>query len=246
VDTITLVENQIEDGQKLLDQLTEEGFVLSVACWIKPIEDDRWSLLIATPAVDQTGLLAAYHKVFATLRTLGEVCITDSDIKLVGVKVPVVLDEIHVLRSLQGKTSILPRPLLIGGIPIEEVHVYPLGKKKEIPIYGLIFRGEPSGLLYLSFEPHSPNSRFVTENMGQRNEYFAEVGIDWVVAVPEGATLARKNNTSPLQLVWNFRGNRKYSSANEVLSLAKFGLHGFRLMREPNMNMNAANLQSQT
>jgi hypothetical protein len=240
VDTITLVENQIEDGQKLLDQLTGEGFVLSVACWVKPIEDDRWSLLIATPSVDQIGLFAAYHKVFATLRSLGEVCITDSDIKLVGVKIPVVLDEIHVLRSLQGKTSILPRPLLIGGIPIEEVYVYPLGKKKEVPIYGLIFRGEPSGLLNLSFEPHSTNSKFVTE----KNEYLAEVGIDWVVAVPEGATLDRKNNTEPLQLIWNFRGNRKHSSANEVLSLARFGLHGFRLLREPNMSANAASVGS--
>ncbi len=89
MDTISLVETQIEDGQKLLDQLTEEEFALSLACWVNPVRDDRWSLLIATPSVDQKGLLAAYHKVFATLRTLGEVSVMDSEIKLAGHNKPV-------------------------------------------------------------------------------------------------------------------------------------------------------------
>jgi hypothetical protein len=49
MDTVTLVGKQIDDGQRLLDRLGEEGIVVRAACWVKPVEEDRWSLYIATP-----------------------------------------------------------------------------------------------------------------------------------------------------------------------------------------------------
>jgi hypothetical protein len=51
------------------------------------------------------------------------------------------------------------------------------------------------------------------------------------VAAPEEATLQR-DETGIMVLAWNLHGNRIQSSANEVWSLAKLGLHGFRLVRE--------------
>jgi len=86
MDTVTLVENQIDDGQRLLNRLGEEGFVVRAACWVKPVEEDRWSLYIATPAVDEKGIAQAYRQVYRVLRSLKGVLITDSDIKLVGEK----------------------------------------------------------------------------------------------------------------------------------------------------------------
>src|SRR5262249_13210081 len=111
------------------------------------------------------------------------------------------------------------------------VYVYPLGRV-EVPIYGLIFRGEPSGALHLSFEPHNPHSRLTIESMGKHDEYPAETGIDWVAAAPEGAKLER-NNMGMTALTWDLHGKRMQSSANEVWSLANLGLHGFRFLREP-------------
>ena len=51
MDTIALVDNQIDDGQRLLDGLSEEGIVVRAACWVKPAEEDRWSMYIAGAAV---------------------------------------------------------------------------------------------------------------------------------------------------------------------------------------------------
>ena len=83
MDTVTLVETQIDDGQRLLDQLSDKDFVVKAACWVKPVEEDRWSLYLATPTVDEKGAAAAYRQVFGVLRSLGDAWITDSDIKLV-------------------------------------------------------------------------------------------------------------------------------------------------------------------
>jgi hypothetical protein len=71
MDTVTLVEAQIEDGQRLLDRLVEEGLVVRAACWVKPVEEDRWSLYIATPVVDEKGAAPAYRQVYRVLRSLG-------------------------------------------------------------------------------------------------------------------------------------------------------------------------------
>jgi hypothetical protein len=52
------------------------------------------------------------------------------------------------------------------------------------------------------------------------------------VAAPWGVTLERNGNGQRV-LAWDLHGNRIQSRANEVWSLAKLGLHGFRFLREP-------------
>jgi hypothetical protein len=139
---------------------------------------------------------------------------------------------LDILRDFSGWTSSRARPALLGGIQVDDIYVYPPGKKVEIPIYGLVFRGEPSGALHLSFEKHNPQSTLAVESVGDRKVYHAEIGIDWVVAAPWGATLERNGNGQRV-LAWDLHGNRVQSSANEVWSLAKLRLHGFRFLREP-------------
>jgi hypothetical protein len=233
MDTVTLVENQIDDGQRLLDKLDEQGFVVRAACWVKPAEEDRWSLYLATPVVDKKGGAAAYRQVYNVLRSLGGVSITDSDIKLVGEKHPLAQDLLNLQRQFPGRTPTRSRRSLVGDIPAEEVYVYAPGNSTpvKVTIYGLVFRGEPGGTLHLSLEPHNPHSKMMVEKMGQRIEYTAETGTDWIVAAPEGATLER-DKFGRMVLAWNFRGNRS-SGANEVWSFAKLGLHGFRFLHEP-------------
>jgi hypothetical protein len=233
MDTVTLVESQIDDGEMLLDRLGAEGFVVRAACWVKPVEEDRWSLYIATPAVDERGPLAAYGEVLRVLRSLGKVSLTSSDIKLVGEKHPVAQGLLDILRDFSGWTSSRARRPLLGGIPVEDLYVYPPGKKVQVPIYGLIFTGEPSGALHLSFEPHNPQSTLEVESKGDRKVYHAETGIDWFVAAPWGATLERNANGQRVVLAWDLHGKRVRSSANEIWSLARLGLHGFRFLREP-------------
>jgi hypothetical protein len=237
MDTITLVENQIEEGQRLLDQLGEKGIVVRAACWVKPTDVDRWVLYIATPIMDGKGPLEAYRQLTPALQSLGNDWLTSSDVTLVGEKHPMVKDAQEILRRFPHRTPIRSPYPMLGGIPVEEVYVYPLGRV-EVTIYGMVFRGEPSGCLHLSFEPQNPQSTLTVESKGQRKEYHAETGMDWIVAAPEGATLER-NPYGQLVLVWDRHGKRVQSSASDVMSLAHCGLHGFRFLHEPALTPSA-------
>lgn len=238
MDTVTLVENQIDEGQRLLDQLAKTGIAVRAACWIKPTQEDRWSLYLATPSADEKEPLEAYRQLISALRSLETDWLTSSDVILVGEKHPIVKDAQEILQRFPHWTPIRPPYPLFGGMPTEEVYVYPLGKVK-VTIYGLRFRGHPSGCLVLSFEPHSPHSTLVEESDGKRNEYPAETGIDWIVAAPEGSTLER-NDFGQLILSWGRNGARRRSRPNEVWSFAKLGLHGFRFLSQPSLSEDAS------
>ena len=234
MDTVALVENQINDGRKLVDRLTDDGFILSAACWVKPVEEDRWSLYIATPVVDQMGTPAAYRQVLGALRSSEPIWITSSDIKLVSGNHLLVQDALDVLRRSYGGTPPWSHRSMFGGLPTEEVFVYSLTPVK-ITIYGMTFREEPTAALHLSFEQHNPHSALMIEN----HPYPAEIGMDWVVAAPEGAKIERSSR--PAKLVWHdLQGKVRRSTPNEILSFATEGLHGFRIIHEPSFTENAS------
>ncbi len=232
MDTVTLVDGQIDDGQRLLDRLREEGVDVRAAGWLKPVETDRWSLYIATPVVDERGSTEAYRQVLGALRSLGSDWIDSSDVWLVGTKHPAARDLLDIRQRSPDWVPARSRHPLLGGTSAEEVYVYPSAKPVEVTVYGLAYRGDPSHSLHLSFEPPNPKSWLVVEAEGKSHKYPAETGIDWVVAAPAGATLGREGG-GPLMLTWNLRGNPVRSDAKEVWSFAKCDLHGFSFLREP-------------
>ncbi len=125
MDTIALVVNQIDDGQAFLDRLDKERFQVLAACWVKPIEEDRWSLYVVAPLVDEKGAAAAYREAYRLLRSLGPLWVTDSDVKLIGEKHPVANDVFEIMRKYPGMTPTHSRRPLLGGMPVEEVYIYP-------------------------------------------------------------------------------------------------------------------------
>jgi hypothetical protein len=125
MDTVTLVGNQVNDGLKLLDRLQQEEIPVKAACWVKPAEEDRWSLYISTPLVEQAGPLAAYRKVYGCLRSLESLWITDSDIKLIGENHPITKDVLDLTRRYPGRVPTRSRRPFLGGVAVEEVYIYP-------------------------------------------------------------------------------------------------------------------------
>src|SRR5437660_1705732 len=106
MDTVALVENQIDNGRKLLTELNKEGFIVRAACWVKPFDEDRWTLYIATPSVDEKGTLEAYRKLNSVLRSVGDDWLTSSDVTLVGGEHPIVKDALDILRRYPHRTPI--------------------------------------------------------------------------------------------------------------------------------------------
>ncbi len=226
----------------MLDRLAEEGIVVRAACWVKPFDRDRWSLYIATPSVKERDTLPAYRQINPVLRSLGDDWITSSDVVLVGEEHLLVPYALEILRRFPHKTPIRSPLPLLGGIAAEEVFVYPLGKTT-VTVYGLVFRGDPTGALHLSLELHNPHSKLTVGRGEERKDSPAKTGIDWVVAAPEGATLKR-NGIGLMALAWeDLHGNRMLSSADEVWWFAKLGLHGFRFRREPAQDNHTSSMQ---
>jgi hypothetical protein len=125
MDTITLVDDQIDDGQGLLARLARENIPVRAACWVKPVDEDRWSLYIATPLMDEKGPIGAYREVLRVMRLLGPRWVTSSDVKLIGEKHPLTGELLELLRRHPGRTPIRSRGPMLGGLFAEEVYVYP-------------------------------------------------------------------------------------------------------------------------
>jgi hypothetical protein len=227
-----LVDSRIEDGERIIDQLIHDNFEVMVAFWVKPAEHYPWHLYIASPMVDAQKPGQAYPALYASLSKIANSSVQLSEIRLVNDADPIARDALMLRLQYPGMMPTSFPGKRLGDLALEEAYVYPLPSKKEVAIYGLVYKGDPVRALHLSLEPQNPNSRLVIESGGQRHEYPADTSMSWVVVVPEESTLER-DDIGRLTLVWDLRGRRIQSDANSVLSFARHGLHGFRFVRGP-------------
>jgi hypothetical protein len=225
-----LVDSRIDDGERVVDQLIRDNFEVTVAFWVKLGEYAPWHLYIASPMVKAEKPGQAYPALYASLSKIPNSSVQLSDIKLVNDANPIARDAIMLRLQYPGMMPTKFPGKSLGDLSIEEVYVYPLPSKRQVTIYGLVYKGEPRGALHLALEPQNPNSRLIVQSMGQRHEYPADTSMTWVVSVPEGSTLER-DDIGRLTLVWDLRGRRIQSDANEVWSFARNALHSFRFVR---------------
>jgi len=64
----TLVSQEIEDGQKLINALNEAGFPTDSAMWIYSSESETWELMLTSPTCDREGSLQAYREILSVFR----------------------------------------------------------------------------------------------------------------------------------------------------------------------------------
>jgi len=102
-----LVDQQIEDGQKLLDQLDARRFPVSAALWYYLPETTRWRLVIVSPIADTRGPIDGYTRIQRALGETEPTSLSLDDIALVGRQDP----EFSDLRTALGT----PRPRSLGG-----------------------------------------------------------------------------------------------------------------------------------
>ena len=125
MDTELLVESQIDDGQRLIEQLDRDGFEVRAAFWVKTSEEGLWHLYIASPSVDEAKQGEAYRKVYASLSRIPDSWISPSDIKLINDANLISQDIVAVRNRHPARTPIRYRGKRIGNISIIEVYIYP-------------------------------------------------------------------------------------------------------------------------
>lgn len=126
MDQELLVENRINDGQRLLIELTRDGFDVSVAAWLKTSEEGLWFLYIGSRSVDAGKLGDSYRTVYACLRRIPGTHLDMSAVKLVQESNPVAR-EIKTIRDQNAGGRI---PAWYGGnsianIAIDIAYIYP-------------------------------------------------------------------------------------------------------------------------
>lgn len=121
---ITLVNAKIMDGHRLLGRLWEVGFPVQAAGWLRPLNEERQSLVIVTRMVDEQGPAAAYSSVYRVLRDLGKVQLTDSEIRLVGVGHSLARLLVAAQDRMTGKLVTPYAQYDYGGVFVEELYVY--------------------------------------------------------------------------------------------------------------------------
>jgi hypothetical protein len=129
VDTDTLVENLIDDGQKLLERLPQQGFQVTAAFWIRPAEDDAWRFYIASPVVEKEGLTQAYRRLHTLIRQLPQPFWIDPlEVKLIGETNPIAQGVLGIHRRA-GAAQVSPirwGGKKLGNLSIEGAYLYPL------------------------------------------------------------------------------------------------------------------------
>ena len=124
----TLVEMQLQEGQRLIDRLIKEGVAVTAAAWVKETESGDWYLYLATPLVTEDGgKRPAYHRVNAVILEMQREGFAMDPIekKVIGPHDPIAKD--IVANRSSGPTG-PPTPFRgsrLGDLAVDEAYIYP-------------------------------------------------------------------------------------------------------------------------
>ena len=122
MDTATLVNEQIEEGERFVGHLKKNGIDVAVALWVLTTEEGLWFLYIASAIVDTDGVFEAHRRVSSELLSMHMRSLTFSDVRLIGSRNPIAVEAVAYQRS-NLPTRFHGRKL--GNIIIEEAYIYP-------------------------------------------------------------------------------------------------------------------------
>jgi len=131
MDTELLVEDQIDDGQWLIEQLVKDDFEVSAAFWLKRSEDALWELFVASPLADTENRGRGYHKIYTALDEISNSSVTPSNITLIDDKDPIARSAIELRDRRSAKTPTKYHGNRLGTLSIKEAYIYP---KVKLPL----------------------------------------------------------------------------------------------------------------
>ncbi len=124
--TASLVESDIEDGRRLLDELKSIGshFLVEAAFWLLRPDVLDWRLYIATPLVDQRGPVSAYTDIQSALRALAKPSLSMQDISVVSPNDKLVRVIKRAIRIPNGANGVRLARSRVDDTYVEDAYVY--------------------------------------------------------------------------------------------------------------------------
>ncbi len=125
MDRTTLVTEQRDDAQCLIEKLAKNDFDVTAAAWIKTSDDGQWFLYIASQVVDEKGYAAAYREVQTTIRNIPKFSIGPFDVRLVSSSHALVSDVKKLYTKFPASLQTQFGGSQLGKMNIEEALIYP-------------------------------------------------------------------------------------------------------------------------
>lgn len=125
MDTELLVDNRIEDGQKLVAELVLVGFDISVAFWVKTSEEGLWFLYIGSASVEPSKIGDAYRTVYACLSKIPDSWVSVSEVRLIQANNPIAKDAMMARDRQSGRLPVRFQGQRLGNLSVEEAYIYP-------------------------------------------------------------------------------------------------------------------------
>jgi hypothetical protein len=122
-----LVNQRIEEGRKLVDCLTREGRLQVLAAyWIYDMDDQEWSLHIASPTFDNSVRKHPYLPIIDTLREHPEIDLEDERIWPAPTDDRKVVEILDFLRNYPAAEAFQLRGVYHKGRWVETSCIYPI------------------------------------------------------------------------------------------------------------------------
>ncbi len=134
--TATLVNQEIEEGQRLIDALKVNGVSVHSALWLYATEPETWHLMFALPLYDDEGPLKTYEQILSVFREVkpdlkidwtGIVAISPNDELIQGLS----QDQQHWNIDLSGRRM---TNSIVNRILVEDAYIYQIGENLQLGI----------------------------------------------------------------------------------------------------------------
>jgi hypothetical protein len=123
---IPLVEEQIRDGRQLIEKLTQDGFPVTAAGWLRKSEDGQWFLYLASPVEDEEGPIGAYRRAYPVVQQMPRpFWIEPLDVKVVGTKDPIANAIAETRQRYPGNVPVRYGEVRLGKLSVEGAYLYP-------------------------------------------------------------------------------------------------------------------------
>ena len=127
MDQATLVEHQIEDVPRLINQLKQHHCDVKDAFWLYSSEAEQWFLYLVSDVVDQKGITEAYRIVYKALSQLADVSavwINPFEVKLVSPSNRIAKAVSDLLSKQRAPVPTRVQGANVGDVYIETAYIY--------------------------------------------------------------------------------------------------------------------------
>jgi hypothetical protein len=129
-----MVNDRLESGRRLLEELRGSGFEIAASFWAKPSDEGNWFLYIASPVVVEQGQAMAHRLVYTMIQRMPELGIDPFEVRVVGLADSMSKAAIEFTRPKSGTGPFaVPNPRGIvrfggssfGGVSVDGAYIYP-------------------------------------------------------------------------------------------------------------------------